>query len=578
MLRFNRAKCLLLTVFVVVYILPLGARDLIVPDETRYAEIPREMIETGDWVVPHLNGVRYFEKPALGYWAHAAAILIFGENNFAVRLPSAMAVGLSAILIFLLTARGAGKENSLRQETAVLATIIFLTCFEVFGVGNTAVLDNLFAFFITASTMALFVATEESAGSIAENGWLVVAGAAAGLAFLTKGFLAVALPFLAFVPFLIWQRRILDILRMGWLPVFIAILVALPWSVAIGLKEPDFWHFFFWNEHIRRFMGAAAQHKEPLWYFLMVAPAMFLPWTFLVPAAFKGLRQSSDLGRRQRHLIRFCICWLVLPFVFFSVSKGKLLTYILPCFPPFAILVAMGLEIAIVKGMWRPIRWGISGTGILFASVFATFVCVQWLGYHGFRPYIHPWKVLMVVNGLLFMMLFCFLAFKSRPNMKKMILFGLSPLLLFFVGHFTLPDQTLVSKAPGPFIDRWRSEIGPDTVVLSDEDSVRANCWYLKRDDLYVFGGAGELHYGMKYPDASKRLISLDTVKDFIGWHRGKLVLIARSKSLERWKTQLPRPDRVDSNGADGYTIWRYSVVPIQKWPIGVISGQTPEE
>ena len=76
----------LLLFFLLSYILPLGARDLVVPDETRYAETPREMIAGGDWVVPHLNGLRYFEKPALGYWVHAGSILLFGENNFAGRL------------------------------------------------------------------------------------------------------------------------------------------------------------------------------------------------------------------------------------------------------------------------------------------------------------------------------------------------------------------------------------------------------------------------------------------------------------------------------------------------------------
>ena len=487
MKKSNRVKFLLFTLFVIVYLLPLGVRDLAVPDETRYAEIPREMIDSGDWVVPHLNGVRYFEKPAMGYWVHAAAMLIFGENNFAVRLPSALAVGFSALLIFMLVARGAGSKEISRQGTAVLATTIFLSCFEVFGVGNTAVLDNLFAFFITAAIMAFYAATEEPAGSVGESGWLVMAGAAAGLGFLTKGFLAFALPVFVLVPFLVWQRRLMDIWRMGWLPVFTAVLVALPWSVAIGLKEPDFWRFFFWNEHIRRFLGEAAQHKEPLWFFLMIAPAAFLPWTFLVPAAVKGLGQASDLSMRQRHLMRFCICWLAIPFVFFSVSKGKLLTYILPCFPPFAMLMAMGLEIDIVRGQRRSIQWGIAGTGILFALVFAAFIGVQLLGGDGLRPYSQPWKTLMVVNGLLFMILLCFLAFKSQTNMKKIILFGLSPLLLFFVGHFSLPDQTKVSTAPGRFIERYRSQIGPDTMVLSDEDSVRANCWYLKRDDLYVY-------------------------------------------------------------------------------------------
>ena len=96
---------LLLSFFFLAYLLPLGVRELLVPDETRYAEIPREMIAGGDWLVPHLNGLRYFEKPPLGYWVHAGALLLFGENNFAVRLPSALAAGLSALVITLLVSR-----------------------------------------------------------------------------------------------------------------------------------------------------------------------------------------------------------------------------------------------------------------------------------------------------------------------------------------------------------------------------------------------------------------------------------------------------------------------------------------
>lgn len=107
----KQAVVLLLLFFLVLYILPLGVRDLIVPDETRYAEIPREMIADGDWVAPHLNGLRYFEKPVLGYWVHAGSILLFGENNFAVRLPSALAVGLSALLIYMLICRVGGNGD-----------------------------------------------------------------------------------------------------------------------------------------------------------------------------------------------------------------------------------------------------------------------------------------------------------------------------------------------------------------------------------------------------------------------------------------------------------------------------------
>ena len=107
--------CLLLCFYLFAYLLPLGARDLFVPDETRYAEVPREMIASGDWAVPHLNGLRYFENPALGYWVHAASQLLFGENDFAVRLPSALSVGLSALLVFFLVQRGRGRREKRKR-------------------------------------------------------------------------------------------------------------------------------------------------------------------------------------------------------------------------------------------------------------------------------------------------------------------------------------------------------------------------------------------------------------------------------------------------------------------------------
>ena len=554
----NHEKYLILFVFLIVYLLPLGARDLTVPDETRYAEIPREMIATGDWVVPHLNGVRYFEKPVLGYWIHAVSILVFGENNFAVRFPSAASVGLSAALIFWLIGRTTGTTDARKFGVPGLAALVFMTCIEVFGVGNTAVLDNLFALFLTAAITAFYIATEKPPGATDEKLWLSLAGVAGALAFLTKGFLAFAVPVLVLVPYLVWQRRGLDIFRMGWLPVLVAIAMTLPWGLAIGLREPDFWRFFFWNEHIRRFLGHNAQHTEPLWYFLMIAPALFLPWTFLAPAAVKGLRQSGGIGQKQRDLIRLAVCWLVLPFLFFSVSKGKLLTYILPCFPPFAMLMAFGLDGIVRTGRARPVQWGIAATGILFTLVLAAFVVLQLFGGPGLRPFTPSWKALMVVNGLLFTIIVCYRSLFFSMNMKKLILFSCSPLLLFVVVHFALPDQTVVSKMPGLFLNGHRTGIGEDSVVIADEESVRAVCWYLKRSDINVVGGTGELDYGMAYPDAGDRVLSVDTLKELIRRFKGKLVFIARAENIARWKDLLPTPAFKHANGQGGYVLWKY--------------------
>lgn len=554
----KRSAVLLVSFFIVLYILPLGARDLFVPDETRYGEIPREMIAGGDWTVPHLNGLRYFEKPPMGYWVHAGSILLFGENSFAVRLPSAISVGFSALLIYILVGRVYRNETKETGLSAVLAVLTFLTCFEVFAVGSTAVLDSLFSFFLTATITAFFFASEAPPGSWGEKGFLLLAGVSCGLAFLTKGFLGFAVPVLVVAPYLVWQRRYMDLFRMGWLPVLIAVLVALTWSVVVHLREPDFWRFFFWNEHIRRFVAENAQHRESFWSFIMTAPGLFLPWIFLTPAAVLGIgEQLHDQGPPDR-LIRFSICWLVLPFSFFSISSGKLLTYILPCFPPFAILMALGLMRALNKGEKKVFQWGVAGTGMFFGLILLAFIYVQLFGYQGFRPFSQTWKAMMAVNGLVFFLLFCLWAFRNQGSIKKVILFALSPSLFFFTAHFIIPDLTIEAKAPGILLERYKQGIGHDIMVISDENTITAVCWYLHRSDVYLLEGAGELHYGLSYKDASRRLIDMKSAVGLIKRNRGNIVLIARGRNVLRWRDQLPNPVFKDDSGPEGYVFWRY--------------------
>jgi len=550
---------LLLLFFLVLYILPLGVRDLMVPDETRYAEIPREMIAGGDWVAPHLNGARYFEKPVLGYWVHAGSLLLFGENNFAVRLPSAMAVGLSALLIYMLVCRATRDGVKESNRRGILAALIFLTCIEVFAVGNTAVLDSLFSFFLTATLTAFYFAAEAPPGSAREKRFLLLSGVLCGLAFLTKGFLAFVVPVLVLTPYLVWQRRRRDLWRMGWLPVLTAILVALPWSIWIHLREPDFWRYFFWNEHIRRFMADGAQHKQSLWFFLLAAPALFMPWSFMVPASVSGIRETLTDKGAQGRLIRLSICWLVLPFLFFSVSNGKLITYILPCFPPFAVLMAFGLFHEHHKeGGKKLIQWAVAGFGMLFSLLLVVFLYVQLFGYEGFRLYSQPWKALMLVNALVFVILFCFWAFRSQERIKKVLLFGLSLFLLFLTVQLILPDLTIEKKSPGILLERYRQSINQDRIIISDEDTLRAACWYLKRVDVYVLGDPGELRYGLAYEKAPGRMLDTGSAARLIDANRGKTVLVGRARNIRRWQDQLPKPVSHDDSGPEGYVLWQY--------------------
>jgi len=550
---------LLILFFLLAYLLPLGVRDLMVPDETRYAEIPREMIAGGDWVTPHLDGVRYFEKPVLGYWVHAGSQLLFGQNNFAVRLPSGLAVGLTALLLFLLVSRTCRKAPRQNLAAAALVPLAYLSCAEVFGVGNTAVLDSLFSFFLTATIIAFFFATESTAGSGKEKGYLLLAGLACGLAFLTKGFLALAVPVLALAPYLLWQRRYRDLWRMSWLPIVVAVLVALPWGVLIQLREPDFWHFFFWNEHIRRFAAGNAQHKEPFWYFFLAAPGMFLPWTFLLPSAIPGIKDGIKDSGAPGRLLRFSCCWLVLPFLFFSVASGKLLTYILPCFPPFAVLVTFGLlHVLEKKERSRLFYWGCICCALLFSVLLLAFLYVQSFGYRGTFLYGQPWKTALAAAGLLAAVALCLQAARSGKGEKAILAFGMAPLLLLFGIHFVIPDPTLMRKSPGPLLLRHRGDISAETVVIADDDTVGAACWYWRRSNVYVLGNPGELKYGLGYADAAGRQLDGSAAAELIVRNPGKAVLAMRGKRLAQLRQQLPTPLFRDDSGPAGYVFWKY--------------------
>ena len=261
----------------------------------------------------------------MGYWLNALAMLVFGENAFAVRFPSAVSAGLSALMIGLLMRRVV-KDRTLE----LLAPLVFLTCLEVTATGVFGVLDGMLSAFLTMAMTAFYFAAGSSRGSLREKGLLAIFGVCCGLAFLTKGFLAFAVPVVIVVPYMIWAGRWRDLFPMAVIPILAATLIALPWAIAVHFKALDYWHYFFWEEHIKRFMADDAQHKAPVWTYLAAFPVAALPWSVLIPAAIKGM----DRPLRQTPLFRYAICWLVFPLLFFSAASGKLLTYILPCFPP----------------------------------------------------------------------------------------------------------------------------------------------------------------------------------------------------------------------------------------------------
>ena len=553
----RKFKILIPVFFLLFYILPLGFRPIFIPDESRYAEIPREMIASGNWIVPHLDGIRYFEKPVLGYWLNAISIKMFGENAFAVRFPSAMATGLSAFIIFFLVRRFYNR-NFLGAITAV----IFLTCFEVYGVGTFNVLDSILTLFLTAAMATFFFAFSAGTSLKREKGLMFLFGIFCGLAFLTKGFLAFAIPVLVIVPFMLWERRFKELLSMPWIPVAGAVLVALPWSVLIYLKEPDFWHYFIWNEHIRRFLSANAQHSQSFWYYFLILPAAALPWAFLFPAVISGLKKKGF----ENSMIRYAVCWLLFPFLFFSICKGKLLTYILPCFPPLAILISTGLDQYFETGGKRAFNAGGKSLALLIIGIAIALAGVESFGYKGFKPYLQSWRWALPLAGLITFAYLLFIASRKTEYRKKIVFYAVSPILIIFTVPFILPGVTLQTKTPGKILLQCSNLVHPDTILVSDEDQVRAVCWFYKRNDVYLLGGGGELMYGLNYQDSKKRLLTIDDFNKLVKRYPGRIVAVFNFKRYQSWKGKLPKPLFLKTNAKhttnimseDGFVIAAY--------------------
>ncbi len=522
--------------FLLLYILPLGVRPIVIPDESRYAEIPREMIDTGNWVVPHLNGLRYFEKPVLGYWLNAASMILFGENAFSVRFPSAMAVGLSALMLFFMVRRFTGGYSP-----GILAVIVFLTCLGIYGGGTFSLLDNAFAMFVTAAMVFFFFAyMEDTPGK--KTGLLILSGVSCGLAFLTKGFIGFAIPVMTIGPFLLWEHRGKDILRVSWLPLLAAFLVSLPWAIMVHLSEPDFWHYFFWNEHIRRFMADNAQHSKPFWFFIPVIIGGAMPWTILFPSAISGLKATHF----KTSFFRFAACWFLFTFLFFSFSHGKLETYILPCFPPLAIFIAVGLGDYLGKDKERLFNIGVSLLAVLVGALALIIVASQMTSFPGFRAYTSSecLKWLFGATGLLAWAIGLILTLRTSDPRKKLSLFCVAPLLFMFSIHFIMPDQIIERKAPGKFLLSQADRIQPDTILVSDHRLLRAVCWFYKRKDVLLLNSGGELAYGLGYDDSRHRLLDLDQLKKLLTKSHGKhpVILITEARRYEKYRSLLPQP------------------------------------
>ncbi|MCH2136095.1 MAG: phospholipid carrier-dependent glycosyltransferase [Phycisphaerales bacterium] len=531
--------------FVLIYLVALDWRPLVVPDEARYAAIPLEMIQTGDWTVPHLLGVEYFEKPVAGYWLTAAAFQVFGDNTFALRLPSALASALAAIVVFVIARRATG-----RRDLAALSSLVLLTMIEPSILGTTAVLDAPFSALVTL-TIGCFWMGFSSKGA-PRFWWLAAAGGAAGAAFLIKGFLGFVIPGMVLAPWLAWCQQWRALFLWPWICLAGALVVAGPWSLAVHSANGDYWHYFFWVEHINRFLGGAkAQHPEPWWYFLAILPVGMIPWIFAAPLAAAGAARRG-FGSPWSKLL---LCWIALPLAFFSVSSGKLPTYILPLFPPLAIVITCGLYTWFTRPLPAPSFKAFLPALLLF--VFAFIAVVVWLV---LSPEQGPWEdggtwrfpvaaIALVLWGLIEIA-----ANQSSSADRRLLLNGMAPVAMLVLVPMLMPTGYMqVSKVPEHVLDpiaaKW-----PDAALLGDEDLAHAVGWAWRRPrDVVIFGGPGELKWGLEtYEHNASKIVGPEDLASIVNGRSGPVV-VALTKIWPSWGlddlSHLPPHERFDDRG-----------------------------
>jgi len=522
------------------YFALLGLRPLRMPDEVRYAEISREMVESGDWVVPRLLGLPYFEKPVGGYWLNNLSQIVFGHQNFAVRFTSALASAITALLVAWLGCAATGDRRK-----GWLAGLVYLSSFMVWGIGTDSVLDPMLTMWLTAALCAFWraFAVRSARGRL---GWWSVFGALCGAAFLTKGFVALAVPVVAIAPLMLWHRRWRELLGYGAWSVAVAMAVAAPWALAVHARAPEFWRNFFWEEHIRRFASDEAQHPKPFWFFLPMVLAMAMPWTGAIPLA---LRNSWRRGARGAAFDRLMLLAVAMPLLFFSIAQGKLATYILPFFPPLSILLGSGIVDDMDQGSSRALKW--SARLMLGFSVALLLALLCGTVFASGHPYFTGQQGPLLASGVLLLSWTGLLLRALRRAAGHFVVLAmLTPSLAVAVQFIWTHPLVTEAMPQATVIDAVKGLPSNCTLASTSVQLSQLLAWETGQTRVVIVGGSGELAYGLNHSKDHDRLVDRARFADWLSVERREHPVVLFALGHEALHPEhFPVADRIEHRG-----------------------------
>lgn len=485
---------MLLTLLVgLLYLTFLGSRPLFPPDEARYADIPREMLANNDFITPHLNFIKYFEKPPLFYWLQAGAIQLFGFNDWAMRSVNAFAGIFTILVTFLTTVALYGRRIAWYASIVLTFSLLF------FAMSNVVTLDMTLTLFLTSALFCFLLGSQEHQQA-RRHYYMWGLYTFAALAMMTKGLIGLLFPGLIIGLWVLLLNKWKD-LRTYCIPtgILIVAVIAAPWHILVQLKNPEFFNFYFIEQHFARYFTDYAGREQSLWFLPAVLLVGFFPWTGFLFQAIRFNLPTHWKMRTQHPISVFLIIYVASIYVVFQFSHSLLVPYLLPLFPPLAILTGRYLvEAQQDSSLQKGLRMGfyvligltfLLGLGLLFAVFQENYDELLPLKMYYFFP-----SLFLVLTSLV-------LFFQRKPfvfnRMLLTTLFGVGMTCLTLIFCATAYNQKSVKSLALTINDIAKPT---DQIVL-----YRYYCHdlplYTKRRIVLANNKKGELLFGMKHQD-----------------------------------------------------------------------------
>lgn len=502
-----------------IYSFLLSYRPLSVPDEARYAEIPREMVVTGNYTTPHLNYIKYFEKPAFFYWLQAGAIKLWGDTELAVRIPNVLMAILGCILTY---ATGRLLYN---RRVGFWSSLILASSSLYFVMGHLVTIDMTLSTLLTGSLFCFLLGVKASKPrqqQIAFYGLYIFSA----LAVLTKGLIGAIFPALIIGTWILLQHE-WQLLKKICLPTGLLIFfaIAAPWHILVQWHNPEFFRFYFLDQQFLRYFTNEANRSQPFGFFLAVLLLGFLPWAAFIVQAYSYSLAIAWRQRTQNKFTFFLLLWPTLIFAFFFFSHSQLIPYILPVFPPLAIIV--GRYLADQIGLPQPYRgtqWGYTSIALL---IFLTALGALLINNS------HKLLVLTTIKVELWAICIIWVASSALATLyiwrgrsaTSFSIMLVSSFLVYFLVLIAMPKAD--TRSIRPLALTIKPLLQPGDEVVTYENYYQDLPFYLKRR-ITIVDWQNELEFGMQHQDTKDWMIQQGNFWQL--WNSAKKVYMLTDK------------------------------------------------